>query len=121
VVCLPAAWQRVEARGGTPARAVFHDGACLVGGCGVTFPVAGERVTAELPVGTRAGGRADGDSVAVVHVPGEPGRAVLADDTGRGSVALLLAVPLGTTLVALAAGAAHLARGERRARSAQPS
>jgi hypothetical protein len=121
VVFLPAAWQRVEARGGTPASAAFHDGACLLGGCGVTFSVAGERVTAGLPIGTRAGGHTDGDTVAVRHVPGEPGRAVLAGDTGRGSVAALLAVPFGATLAALAAGTVRLARRERRAGPVQPS
>ncbi|MEV5316224.1 hypothetical protein AB0K92_00885 [Streptomyces sp. NPDC052687] len=78
-------------------------------------------MTAALPAGTRAGGLADGDSAAVLHVPGEPGRAVLADDAGRGSVALLLALPLAATLAALAAGAAHLGRGERRARPVRPS
>jgi len=118
-VSLPAAWQRVEARGGTPSSATFHGGACLLGRCSVTFSVAGERVTAELPVGTRAGGHGSGDTVAVRYAPGEPRRVVLADDAGRGSVALVLAVPLGATLAVLAAGAVRRARGERRNRPAQ--
>ena len=120
-VFFPAAWQRVEARGGTPASATFHGGSCLLGECAVTFSVAGERVTAGLPVGTRAGGHDSGDTVTVRHPPGEPGRAVLADDTGRGSVALLLAVPFGATLAAPAAWAVSRARSERRGRPAQPS
>ncbi|OSZ60951.1 hypothetical protein OQI_07970 [Streptomyces pharetrae CZA14] len=117
-VFVPAAWQRVQARGGTPSSATFHGGSCLLGECAVTFSVAGERVTAGLPVGTRAGGHDSGDTVTVRHPPGEPGRAVLADDTGRGSVALLLAAPLGATLAA-AAWAVSRARSERRARPAQ--
>ncbi|CAM5469184.1 hypothetical protein SGLAM104S_00060 [Streptomyces glaucescens] len=72
-VFLPAAWQRVQARGGTPSSATFHGGSCLLGECAVTFSVAGERVTAGLPVGTRAGGHGSGDTVTVRHPPGEPG------------------------------------------------
>ncbi|MGW6903881.1 hypothetical protein [Streptomyces sp. NPDC054940] len=110
VVFFPAAWLRTEVRGAQPARATFHDGACLLGGCSVTLFVAGERVTAGLPVGTRAKGHVEGDMVDVLHAPGEPQRVALAHDTGRGAVAALLAVPGGATLFALLAGAVHMAR-----------
>lgn len=109
-VFFPAAWLRTEVRGAEPARATFHGGACLLGDCGVTLFVVGERVTAGLPVGTRAEGHAEGDIVDVLHAPGEPERVVLAQDTGRGTVAALLAVPGGATLFALLAGAVHMAR-----------
>ncbi|MEV8549691.1 DUF3592 domain-containing protein [Streptomyces glaucescens] len=116
-VFVPAAWQRVQARGGTPSTAAFHGGACLLGECAVTFSVAGERVTARLPVGTRSGGHDSGDTVTVRHPPGEPGRAVLADDTGRAGVALLLAVPLGATLAVCCAARAVSSRGRGARRS----
>ncbi|MFI1366119.1 hypothetical protein [Streptomyces griseochromogenes] len=113
-VSLPAAWRRVEVRGATPADATLHGGACFFGGCSVTFSVAGERVTADLPVGTRTRGHGDGDTVAVRSAAGEPERVALADDTGPGSVAALLAVPGAATLLALLAGALHIRRDERR-------
>ncbi|MFI1766755.1 hypothetical protein ACH41H_32525 [Streptomyces sp. NPDC020800] len=111
VVLLPAAWLRTEVRGGEPARATFHGGACVLGGCSVTFSVAGEELTAGLPVGTRAGGHAEGDTVDVLHAPGEPEQVALADDTGPGSVAVLLAVPGAATVLVLVAGAVHVLRG----------
>ncbi|MFJ9814034.1 DUF3592 domain-containing protein [Streptomyces sp. NPDC101151] len=105
VVCFPAAWQRVAAQGGTEATGTFHDGGegCFFGGCQVEFTVAGERVVAELPAGTSAEGRDTGDTVVVRYVPGEPQRAALADDVGTADVALLLALPGGSALVALLA------------------
>ncbi|MEU3826169.1 hypothetical protein [Streptomyces sp. SID161] len=112
-VFLPAAWTRTELRGAEPTAATFHDGACLLGRCTVTYPVAGERVTADLPVGTRAPGLAEGDMVRVRAAPGEPERVALASDTGRGTVAALLAVPVGATLIALLAGAVHMLRERR--------
>lgn len=119
VVFFPAAWQRVEVRGAAPVDATLHDGACFVGGCTVTFFVEGERVTADLPVGTRTRGHGDGDTVAVRHALGEPERVALADDTGPGSVAALLAVPGGMTLLALLSGALHIRRSEGREAPAQ--
>ncbi|WP_318201906.1 hypothetical protein [Streptomyces sp. SCL15-4] len=112
-LCLPAAWQRTGLRGAEPVAATFHDGPCLLGGCAVTYSVAGERVTAGLPVGTRAGGHTEGDTVSVRTAPGEPGRAALVGDTGRGAVAALLALPVGATLFALLAAAAHVLRDRR--------
>ncbi|MBL1105585.1 hypothetical protein JK361_13490 [Streptomyces sp. 5-8] len=112
-VFLPAAWLRTEVRGAEPTAATFHAGTCLLGGCTVTYPHAGEQVTAGLPVGTRAGGHAEGDTVYVRAAPGEPERVALAADTGRGTVAALLAVPGGLTLLALAAGAVRVLRDRR--------
>ncbi|GAA3119819.1 hypothetical protein GCM10010521_04050 [Streptomyces rameus] len=112
-VFLPAAWLRTELRGAEPTAATFHGGACLLGGCTVTYPLAGEQVTAGLPVGTRAGDHAEGDTVYVRSAPGEPERAVLAADTGRLTVAALLAVPVGATLLALLAAAVHVLRDRR--------
>ncbi|MFI9427274.1 hypothetical protein ACIG54_27385 [Streptomyces achromogenes] len=118
-VCVPAAWQRTGLRGAEPVAATFHDGACLLGRCTVTYAVAGERVTAGLPVGTRARGHAEGDTVSVRAAPGEPERVALAADTGRGTVAALLAVPVGATLLALLAAAVHVLRDRRPEESAQ--
>ncbi|MFI9242366.1 hypothetical protein ACIGXF_07215 [Streptomyces sp. NPDC053086] len=112
-VFFPAARLRIELRGAERTAATFHDGACFVGGCAVTYPFAGEQVTAGLPVGTRAGGHAEGDTVYVRSAPGEPERVVLAADTGRGTVAALLAVPGGATLLALLAGAVRIRRDRR--------
>ncbi|MFF8725585.1 hypothetical protein ACF073_03700 [Streptomyces sp. NPDC015171] len=120
-VCFPAAWLRTEVRGQEPVAATFHDGACLLGRCSVTFSEAGEELTVGLPLGTRARGHAEGDTVDVLHAPGEPGRAALADDTGRGSVAALLAVPGGATLLALLAGAVHVLRDRRSEGPAHPA
>ncbi|MEU5532819.1 hypothetical protein [Streptomyces sp. NPDC020362] len=113
VVFLPAAWLRTEVRGAEPARATFHDGACFLGGCSVTFSVAGEELTAGLPFGTRARGLAEGDTVDVLHAPGEPEQVALADDTGRKSVATLLAVPGAATVLVVLAGAAYVLRDRR--------
>ncbi|MEU6664651.1 hypothetical protein [Streptomyces sp. NPDC046727] len=121
VLVLPAAWLRTEVRGAEPATATFHDGACFLGGCAVTFSLEGEDVTTGLPLGTRARGHAEGDTVDVRYAPGEPERIALADDTGRGSVAVLLAVPGGATLLALLAGAAHVLRGRRTENPAHPA
>ncbi|MEU3951530.1 hypothetical protein AB0F45_04280 [Streptomyces achromogenes] len=118
-VCVPAAWQRTGLRGAEPVAATFHDGACLLGRCTVTYAVAGKRVTAGLPVGTRARGHAEGDTVSVRAEPGEPERVALAADTGRGTVAALLAVPVGATLLALLAAAVHVLRDRRPGESAQ--
>ncbi|GGR52710.1 MULTISPECIES: hypothetical protein [Streptomyces] len=112
-VCVPAAWQRTGLRGAEPVAATFHDGACLLGRCTVTYSLAGERVTAGLPVGTRARGHAEGDTVSVRAAPGEPERVALAADTGRGTVAALLAVPVGASLLALLAAAVHVLRDRR--------
>ncbi|WP_381553673.1 hypothetical protein [Streptomyces eurythermus] len=118
-VCVPAAWRRTGLRGAEPVAATFHDGACLLGRCTVTYSVAGERVTAALPVGTRAWGRAEGDPVSVRAAPGEPERVALADDTGRGTVAALLAVPVGASLLALLAAAVPVLRDRRSEGAAQ--
>ncbi|MFF5534825.1 hypothetical protein ACFY71_20485 [Streptomyces cinerochromogenes] len=112
-VFLPAAWLRTDLRGAEPAEATFHAGTCVLGRCSVTFPLQGEEVTADLPLGTRARGHAEGDTVEVRHAPGEPGRVVLAEDTGRGTVAALLAVPGGATVITLLAAAAHVRRDRR--------
>ncbi|MFF7096590.1 hypothetical protein ACFY9A_29980 [Streptomyces rubradiris] len=112
-VCVPAAWLRTGLRGAEPVPAAFHGGACLLGRCAVTYSVAGERVTAGLPVGTRAWGHTEGDAVSVRAAPGEPGRVALADDTGRGAVAALLAVPVGASLLALLAAAVRVLRDRR--------
>ncbi|MES4888094.1 hypothetical protein [Streptomyces sp. NPDC096012] len=116
---VPAAFLRTEARGAEPAEATFHDGVCFLGGCRVTFSEAGEDLTAGLPFGTRARGRAEGDTGDVLHVPGEPDRVALADDSGRGSVAALLAVPAGATVLAVSAGAVLLLRERRSERPAR--
>ncbi|OYP15926.1 hypothetical protein CFC35_16605 [Streptomyces sp. FBKL.4005] len=118
-VFFPAAWLRTELRGAERAEATFHTGRCVVGGCRVTFPFAGERVTARLPFGTRARGHADGDTVEVRHAPGDPRRLVLAEDTGRGTVAALLAVPGGATVLTLLAAAVHVRRDRRPEGSAE--
>jgi hypothetical protein len=110
---VPAAFLRTEVRGAEPAEATFHDGACFLGGCGLTFRVAGDELTAGLPFGTRARGHAEGDTVDVLHVPGEPDQVALADDSGRGNVAALLAAPGGATVLALLAGAVHVLRERR--------
>ncbi|WP_051790144.1 hypothetical protein [Streptomyces sp. NRRL S-1022] len=107
-LCLPAARLRSELRDAEPATATFHGGTCVLGRCGVTFPLAGEEVTAALPLGTRARGHAEGDTVEVRHAPGDPRRVVLAEDTGRGTVAALLAVPGAATLITLWAAGAYL-------------
>ncbi|MDN3258344.1 hypothetical protein QWJ26_00665 [Streptomyces sp. CSDS2] len=117
-VCVPAARQRTGLRGAEPVAATFHDGACLLGRCAVTYSVAGERVTAGLPAGTRAWGHTEGDAVSVRAAPGEPERVALADDTGRGAVAALLAVPVGASLLALLAAAVHVLRDRRPEESA---
>ncbi|MFJ4522600.1 hypothetical protein ACIP4Y_16870 [Streptomyces sp. NPDC088810] len=119
-VCLPAAWLRSELRDAEPATATFHGGACVLGRCSVTFPLAGEEVTAALPLGTRARGHAEGDTVEVRHAPGDPRRVALAEDTGRGTVAALLAVPGAATVLTLPGAVAYLR--ERRSRGpAQPA
>ncbi|UFR02892.1 hypothetical protein KBP30_17595 [Streptomyces sp. Go40/10] len=120
-VFLPAAWARTELRGAEPAEATFHAGTCVLGRCSVTFPFHGEEVTAGLPLGTRARGHAEGDTVEVRHAPGEPGRVALAEDTGRGTVAALLAVPGGATLVTLSAAAAYVRRDRRTEDPANPA
>ncbi|WP_053711302.1 hypothetical protein [Streptomyces sp. NRRL B-3648] len=107
-LCLPAARLRSELRDAEPATATFHGGTCVLGRCGVTFPFAGEEVTAALPLGTRARGHAEGDTVEVRHAPGDPRRVVLAEDTGRGTAAALLAVPGAATLITLWAAGAYL-------------
>ncbi|QTE00278.1 hypothetical protein [Streptomyces cyanogenus] len=112
-VFLPAAWLRSELRDAEPATATFHTGTCVLGRCSVTFPLAGQDVTAGLPFGTRARGHAEGDTVEVRHAPGDPRRVVLAEDTGRGTVAALLAVPGGATVVTLLTAAAYVRRGRR--------
>ncbi|GHG37982.1 hypothetical protein GCM10018980_10300 [Streptomyces capoamus] len=53
-------------------------------------------------------GTPKGDIVEVRHAPGDPRRVVLAEDTGRGTVAALLAVPGAATLFTLWAGGAYL-------------
>ncbi|MFJ3303592.1 DUF3592 domain-containing protein [Streptomyces sp. NPDC086549] len=114
-VFLPAAWQRVDVRGGTPASARFQDSGsgCFFGGCRVEFTVAGEPVTADLPVGTSTKEHHTGDSVDVLYAPGEPERVALADDAGRTEVALLLAPPGGLTLVMALAAVLRLPRDRR--------
>ncbi|MCS0602941.1 hypothetical protein NX794_17235 [Streptomyces sp. LP11] len=57
--------------------------------------------------------------MAVRHAPGEPGRVALAEETGRGTVAALLAVPGAATLLALSAGAVRVLRDRRPEGSAQ--
>ncbi|MEU3525512.1 hypothetical protein AB0E62_16820 [Streptomyces sp. NPDC038707] len=118
-VCFPVAWQRTGLRGAEPVAATFHDGSCLLGGCTVTYSLAGQRVTAGLPIGTRAWGRAEGDSVSVRVAPGEPERVALAAETGRTAVAAVLAVPVGATLLALLAAAVHVLRDRRPEESAR--
>jgi hypothetical protein len=51
--------------------------------------------------------------VSVRAAPGEPERVALAADTGRGTVAALLAVPVGATLLVLLAAAVHVLRDRR--------
>ncbi|MFG2607359.1 hypothetical protein ACGFT2_28020 [Streptomyces sp. NPDC048514] len=85
----------------------------------MTLSVAGEELTAGLPFGTRARGHVEGDTVDVLHAPGEPDQVVLAADDGRGSVAVLLAVPGGATVLVLLAGAVHVLRERRSEGSAQ--
>ncbi|MBB5927269.1 hypothetical protein [Streptomyces echinatus] len=67
-------------------------------------------MTAGLPPGTRAWGPSEGDTVYVRAAPGEPERVAPAGETGRGTVAALLAVPGAATLLALLAGAVHVLR-----------